>query len=54
MATSRTDSIRHTGLPLLNVDAVEVPSKSDDRIHALDDALLALEQSPPLLICMQK
>jgi len=48
-ARARLRSKRNPGKPLLDVDAVEVLAESDERIVALDDALLALEQSSPRL-----
>jgi len=48
-ARNRLRAKRNPGRPLLDIDVVDILAESDERIVALDDALLALEQSAPRL-----
>jgi RNA polymerase sigma factor (TIGR02999 family) len=48
-ARTRLRVKRNPGQPLLDVEAVDVLTESDERLVALDEALLALEQSSPRL-----
>lgn len=48
-ARARLSEKRGGGQPALDIDLVDVLAESDERIAALDDALVALERSAPRL-----